>query len=120
MKESYKQGLAAQFGPESCVGVRKDEGEALTGERVGRVLSCEIHAPMREYRVLRGADAVEEGGRQHSSRRYREMRRGPAQSETPCMHEDTLPGNREIPVLSAARAAAKATDRIGKSKDQRR
>lgn len=117
MRESYKQGLAAQFGPESCTVARKGEGEALTGERVGRVLSCEIHAPMREYRVLRGADAVEEGGRPHAARRYREMRRGPAQSETPCMRENTLPGNREIPVLPVA---AKATDRIGKSKDERR
>ncbi len=117
MRDSYKQGLAAQFGPESCAVVRKDEGEALTGGRAGRVLSCEIHAPMRECRVLRGADAVEVGGRRNSSRRYRERRRGPAQSETPRMRRNTLHGNREVPVLSAAR---KATDRIGKSKDERR
>lgn len=114
MKDSYKQGLAAQFGPESCTIVRKGEGEALTGERVGRVLSCEIYAPMRECRVLRGADAVEEGGRQNAVRRYREMRRGPAQSETPRMRGNTLHGNREIPVLPPGGG------RIGKSKDERR
>jgi hypothetical protein len=31
MKESYGEGLASHTGPESCVGVRKGSGEALTG-----------------------------------------------------------------------------------------
>jgi len=42
MKESYVEGLAAHDGPESCVGVRKEIGEALTGVRAGRVSSREI------------------------------------------------------------------------------
>ena len=42
MKELYRQGPASQLGPASCAGPRKEMGEALTGERVGRVLSSEI------------------------------------------------------------------------------
>jgi hypothetical protein len=41
MKESYVKGLANHNGPESCGGARKGETEALTGERVGWVLSRE-------------------------------------------------------------------------------
>ena len=41
MKESYGEGLASHTGPESCGGARKGDGEALTGERAGRVLSRE-------------------------------------------------------------------------------
>ena len=32
MKEPHEQGLANQFGPESCADRRKAMGEALTGE----------------------------------------------------------------------------------------
>lgn len=42
MKESYKQGLANQLGPESCDCNGNDAVEALTGVHAGRVLSCEI------------------------------------------------------------------------------
>ncbi len=110
MKESYVEGLAAHSGPESCVAVRKDRSEALTGVRAGRVLS-------RESNSLRGADAVGEGGRPHTAHRYREMRRGPARSETPCMYGNTSRENREIPCPPVADGAA---GRIGKSKDTRR
>jgi RNA-directed DNA polymerase len=48
MKESYIEGVATHDDPESCVGVREDEGEALTGARAGWVLSREI----RHFRVL--------------------------------------------------------------------
>jgi hypothetical protein len=64
MQESYGEGLAAHTGPESCAAVR----EALTGGRAGRVFS-------RERQLLRDADAVEEGGRPHPRRRYRETPR---------------------------------------------
>ena len=110
MKESYVEGLAAHSGPESCVVAREGRGEALTGVRAGRVLS-------RERNSLRGADAVGEGGRPHSAHRYREMRRGPARSETPCMYGNTSRENREIPCPPVADGAA---GRIGKSKDTRR
>jgi hypothetical protein len=117
MKESYGEGLATHTGPESCAVVRKGGGEALTGERAGRVLSRESHAPLREQRPHRGADAVEVGGRPHRGRRYRETFRDPARSETPSMYGSALHGNREIPRPSVPEGGA---DRIGKSKDARR
>jgi len=41
MKVSYDEDLANHIDPESCVGHRKVAGEALTGERMGQVLSRE-------------------------------------------------------------------------------
>jgi hypothetical protein len=117
MKESYGEGLATHTGPESCVGIREGDGEALTGVRTGWVSSREIHAPGRKLRVLRGADAVEISGRQHRVRRQREARQDPARSETPSTCGNTSDGNREIPRPPAAEGAA---GRIGKSKDTRR
>ncbi len=35
MRELYIEGVAIHGDPESCVGVREDAGEALTGARVG-------------------------------------------------------------------------------------
>ena len=110
MKESYVEGLATHDGPESCVIAREGGGEALTGVRAGRVLS-------RERNSLRGADAVEEGGRQHPGRRYREALRDPARSETPSTYGNTSRGNREIPSPPAVDGTA---GRVGKSKDVRR
>jgi hypothetical protein len=46
------QGLANQVGPESCVGRSNSVDEALTGERIGRVLNRESAKP--ECRVPRG------------------------------------------------------------------
>lgn len=42
MKEPDGEGVASHTDSESCDGVRKGVGEALTGARVGRVLSREI------------------------------------------------------------------------------
>jgi len=42
MKVSYGEGLAIRTGSESCIGVHKGAGEALTGVRIGQVLSREI------------------------------------------------------------------------------
>jgi hypothetical protein len=106
MQESYGEGLATHTGPESCAAVR----EALTGERAGRAFS-------RERTSLRDADAVEEGGRPHRGRRYRETLASPARSETPCMSGHTSRENRESPWSPVADGAA---GRIGKSKDVRR
>ena len=107
MKESYGEGVATHTGPESCGAARKGGVEALTGVRAGRVLS-------RESRFLRDADAVGESGRPHPVPRYRERRRDPARSETPCTYGNTSRGSREIPCLP------RAAGRIGKSKDVRR
>lgn len=42
MKEPYIEGVATHDDPESCTDHRKGAGEALTGARVGWVLSREI------------------------------------------------------------------------------
>ncbi|HKU26361.1 MAG TPA: hypothetical protein VJQ54_12880 [Candidatus Sulfotelmatobacter sp.] len=117
MKVSCVEGLANYNGPESCGDAREGEAEALTGERTGRVLSREIYDLLRKQQLLRDADAVEDGGRQHRVHRHRKVYQDPARSETPCMYGNTLCGNREIPRLSAEERTA---DRIGKSKDVRR
>ncbi len=111
MKESYGDGLATHTGPESCAAGREAVGEALTGERAGRVSS------RVNFGSLRGANAVEIGGRPHRARRYRETRTDPARSETPSTLGSTSHGNREIPRPPEARGA---TGRTGKSKDIRR
>src|SRR5712692_5405714 len=110
MKESYGEGVATHTGPESCADARKSGREALTGEGAGWVSS-------RESNLLRDADAVEEGGRLHTERRYRETLRSPARSETPSTHRRTSRENRESPRPPAGDGAA---GRVEKSKDTRR
>ena len=110
MKKSYGKGLATHIDPESCGAAREGGVEALTGESTGRVFS-------RERNSLRDADAVRRSGRPHSRRRYREVLRDPARSQTPCTYGSTSLGNREIP---GSPRAAVALGRIGKSKDVRR
>ncbi len=110
MKQSYAEGLATHSGPESCGATRKGSVEALTGVRAGWVFS-------RERNLLRDADAVRRSGRLHRARRYREMRSGPARSETPCTYGNTSHENREVLCSPAADGAA---GRVGKSKDVRR
>jgi hypothetical protein len=110
MKKSYESGLATHIDPESCGVIRKGDVEALTGERAGRVFS-------RVRSFLRDADAVRRSGRPHRVHRYREVRQGPARSETPSTYGNTSRGNREIP---GPPRAAVAWGRIGKSKDVRR
>jgi hypothetical protein len=39
MRVPYDEDMASHIGPESCVGIRKGVGEALTGESAGQVLS---------------------------------------------------------------------------------
>ena len=90
MEELYIEGLANHDDPESCVGVREDAGEALTGARAGRAIEP------RNHRV-RGADAVYGSGRQHRQQRYRELLAGPARSETLSMYGTSMRENREVP-----------------------
>ena len=116
MKVSYGKGVATHTGPESCAVAREGEGEALTGEGAGQVLSREIHDPRQEPWLLWGADAVEIGGRPYLLCRQRETRWDPARSETLRTHRHISHGNREIRRLPATGVA----DRLGKSKDTRR
>jgi len=113
MKVSCDEGLANHIGSESCIGVRKGDSEALTGECTGWVLSCEIYTPPRGG-TSRSADAVEASGRQHLKRRQGETFWNSAQSQTPSMYRNTSFGNREIPWASAIAGCA---ERVGKSND---
>jgi hypothetical protein len=99
--------LANRKGPESCVVVGNCGGEALTGGDVGQVLSRE------NMNSIRDADAVDGSGRQYLVDRYREISKGPARSETLCMHPSTSYGSREIPRLTGSGILV----RIGNSKE---
>ena len=90
MKVLYEEGLTSHLGPESCVGSGNAAGEALTGAHMGGVLS-------RENRCSQGADAVVPGGRQHSRKRYGELLRDPARSETSSTCGNSMRENREAP-----------------------
>ena len=120
MEVSYVEGLASYGGPESCVHGRKDMDEALTGGRAGRVSSRVIHAPWRELRVVRGAEAVGERRRSHWGCRNGKAAVDPARSKTLRTRASTSFGNREIPRSSALRWEALGAERIVKPKGTRR
>jgi hypothetical protein len=105
MEESYTEGIASHGDPESCVGVREGEGEALTGARAGRAI--EPRNPL-----LRGADAVDRSGRPHRQQRHRKLLADPARSKNPGMHGTSMRENREIsrsPVWLITGRAAQGT-----------
>jgi len=101
MKIPNIEGLATHDGPESCVGVRKAAGEALTGVRAGRAIE-----PRNQGN--RGADAVSMSGRQHRQQRYRELLVNPARSGNLCMYGVLLGENREVPCSPAGVIAGRA------------
>jgi len=90
MKESNIEGLATHDGPEPCVVVRKGGGEASVGVRAGRAIEP-------RNLLVRGADAVLQGGRQHRRRRFREPLADPAGSENLSMRGISGRENREVP-----------------------
>ena len=65
MQVRYSEGLAIHTDPESCAGIREGAGEALTGARIGGVLSGVSN-------IVRGADAVVACRRQQVEVRHRE------------------------------------------------
>jgi hypothetical protein len=88
-RKSNIEGVAIHDGPESCVGVREGDGEALTGVRAGWAIE-----PRNQRN--RGADVVNLGGRQHHRQRYREVTMDPARSKTLRMYAISMRENREI------------------------
>jgi hypothetical protein len=102
MRTLYVEGVATHDGPESCVVVCEDGGEALTGVRAGWAIEPRNHG-------VRGADAVELSGRPHRRQRYRKLPSDPARSKNLCMYGVSMCENREIPRppgrLIAGRAA---------------
>ena len=109
MQVSDIEVLTRHDGPESCGGAREDAVEALTGERVGWVLS-------REKKRDSGADPVKGRGRQQHCSRFGEAVVRSARSETSCTHVSNLRENREIP-WSSGRAYP---ERVVKPKGGRR
>jgi hypothetical protein len=91
-KEPDIEGVAIHGGPESCVGVCEDVGEALIGVHVGWAI-----VPRNPW--FRGADAVAKCGRQHRRQRYRELSPDPARSVNLCMRGSLMGENGEIPWL---------------------
>ena len=84
MQVRHSEGVAIHAGPESCAGhCREAVREALTGARMGEVLSGESNA-------VRGADAVVASRRQQVSVRHRKDRCHPASSLDP-LHVRTPP-----------------------------
>jgi hypothetical protein len=94
MKVPDGEGVAIYTGPESCVYILKDMGEALTGDVWAGLLTRERSSK------LWGADVVPKSGRQHWLHRYREMRSGPAWSKNLSTYVSSLHGNREVPCLA--------------------
>jgi RNA-directed DNA polymerase len=108
MKEPHIEGLANHDDPESCLGIRKGTGEALTGAHAGRVLS-------RENRSDQGADAVVLVGRPNVHARHGKRMGDPARSETSDMRGNSMRENREIPCSPAVDGPA---GRAGKVDDR--
>ena len=75
MKVLYSEGVATHTGPEPCVVVRKGEGEASAGERIGQPLS-------RERSLNPSSRRRAKSGRRQGGARHRERLGPSARSET--------------------------------------
>ena len=105
MQESHRKDPASHPDPESCVGGRKDAGEALTGAHAGQPSSCEIRysgvpTPLCE------AEGHTEGGATGKPPE------DPAQSETLSMRGNPLHGKREIPRVPVADGGAGRSGKV--------
>jgi len=95
VKVPYREGLAIHPDPESCAGVRKEMGVAVTGVDASWVLSREIDPNTSGCLRSQGRRGATSGVPLD-----REVRSDPARSETPCAHRSTSRGRREIPWLA--------------------
>ena len=89
MKELCREGLATHPDPESCADSCEAIGEALTGERAGQPLSCEIQRSSVPTLLIEAEGYTLDGVKSEPSE-------GLAQSETLSMHGNSLHGNREV------------------------
>jgi hypothetical protein len=106
MQEPHSEEIATHTGPESCVVIRKGKDKALTGVRIGWVLSREIRF-IAEGRFF--GTPTPSGWRKATldGSISRDASR-PASLETPRMCGDTLVGNQEV-----LRLSVKVAERIG-------
>ena len=102
MQVSPSEGLANHTVPESCVGPREGDGEALTGVRIGWVLSRENNTPGTPTLCIE-RKATWTGASSRAPGR-------PGAVVDPSMCVRSLPGNREI----ASGQSGGALVRIGK------
>jgi hypothetical protein len=84
MRELYIEGLAIHDGPESCVGGREADGEALTGVRAGWLLSPEKTSQIEVPTLSQLAEGNIAGGAIASRRRTSRGPRTCACAESPC------------------------------------
>src|SRR5262249_16105000 len=96
MKESYGKDPASHPDPESCVGDRKDAGEALTGAHVGQPSSCEIRSSGVPTPLSEAEGNIEGGAMGEPSS-------DPAQSETLCTRGNSPLATRRLWKHSARR-----------------
>ena len=106
------EGVANHIGPESCAGIARCDGEALTGVRAGQPLSRDKNSDpgCRRCPIWRKA-----------TRRERAIAsaRRPGVVVEPGMHARSLHGNREISGLTAGAGHGRLA-RIGKARSRSR
>src|ERR1700679_411811 len=96
MKESYREGIANHSGPEPCEGGGNVALEALERGicRLGIELRKMPNQGSRRRQAVRKATM---------RRTIARVRRGPAESQTPCMQRNSMRENRETPLPPAGR-----------------
>ena len=90
MRKSNIEGVAIHGGPESCVGVREGDGEALTGAVQAGLLSREIKEFGVPTLLTEAEGNIVDGA-------IREPSADPARSKNLCMYGISMRENREIP-----------------------
>lgn len=107
MEKPYIEGVATHGVPESCVGARKGDGEALTGVRTGRVLSREI-TQSRAPTLLAEAEGNTVGGVTASLRTALRGRRPLARAKSSCARtgRSTSCPRRMVPRAASGRPKA--------------
>ena len=102
MKESHSEEIATHTGPESCAAAREDRkgrgrpgSEALTGVRIGQVLSCERRHQTGKADVLLRTEG-NTGARVKGGQTLGEHAPASPRSETLCMCGINSYGNWEI------------------------
>ena len=103
MQVSSSEGLANHTVPESCGGFREGVGEALTGVRIGWVLSRENNTPATPTLCFEWKATWPDAPARAPGR--------PGAVADPSMCVRSLPGNREISRLARAVAPWSASGR---------
>ena len=95
MEVRCNEGVAIRIGPEPCVDIREDVGEASAGDCAGQPLSCESD-------FLRGADAVSLVEGTMSGCAIASIRLDPAWSKTLACTDAPCTGTGRSPARSLA------------------